>query len=34
LRGFLFIGIETHGRTSEELDAALARPLPIKAAAG
>jgi MFS transporter, putative metabolite:H+ symporter len=32
--GFLFIGIETRGRTIEELDAALARPLRIKAAAG
>jgi putative MFS transporter len=32
--GFLFIGIETRGRTIEELDAALARPVPIKAAAG
>jgi MFS transporter, putative metabolite:H+ symporter len=31
--GFLFIGIETRGRTIEELDAALARPVPIKAAA-
>jgi len=29
--GFLFIGIETRGRTIEELDAALARPMPIKA---
>jgi hypothetical protein len=32
--GFLFIGIETRGRTIEELDAALARPVPIRAAAG
>ena len=32
--GFLFIGIETRGRTIEELDAALARPVPIKAAGG
>ena len=32
--GFLFIGIETRGRTIEELDAALVRSLPIKAAAG
>jgi putative MFS transporter len=32
--GFLFIGIETRGRTIEELDAALARPVPIKAAVG
>ena len=31
--GFLFIGIETRGRTIEELDAALARPAPIMAAA-
>ena len=31
--GFLFIGIETRGRTIEELDAALARPVPIRAAA-
>jgi putative MFS transporter len=30
---FLFVGIETRGRTIEELDAALARPVPIKAAA-
>src|SRR6516164_9525951 len=30
---FLFIGIETRGRTIEELDAALVRSLPIKAAA-
>jgi hypothetical protein len=28
--GFLFIGIETRGRTIEELDAALARPVPIR----
>jgi hypothetical protein len=32
--GFLFIGIETRGRTIEELDAAVARPVPIKVAAG
>jgi putative MFS transporter len=32
--GFLFIGIETRGRTIEELDATLAGPVPIKAAAG
>jgi hypothetical protein len=32
--GFLFIGIETRARTIEELDAALARSVPIKAAAG
>jgi len=31
--GFLFIGIETRGRTIEELDAALAGPMPIKAPA-
>ena len=31
--GFLFVGIETRGRTIEELDAALAGPMPIKAAA-
>jgi hypothetical protein len=30
---FLFIGIETKGRTIEELDAALAGPAPSKAAA-
>jgi MFS transporter, putative metabolite:H+ symporter len=30
---FLFVGIETRGRTIEELDAALARPAPAKAAA-
>ena len=30
---FLFVGIETRGRTIEELDAALARPVPIKAVA-
>src|SRR5271167_3881440 len=30
---FLFIGIETRGRTIEELDAALSRPVPIRAAA-
>jgi putative MFS transporter len=30
---FLFIGIETRGRTIEELDAALVRPAPVKAAA-
>jgi MFS transporter, putative metabolite:H+ symporter len=29
--GFLFVGIETRGRTIEELDAALARPVPVKA---
>ncbi len=32
--GFLFVGIETRGRTIEELDAALARPAPVKVAAG
>jgi putative MFS transporter len=31
--GFLFVGIETKGRTIEELDTALARPVAIKAAA-
>ncbi len=31
--GFLFIGIETRGRTIEELDAAIARPVGIKVAA-
>ena len=31
--GFLFLGIETRGRTIEELDAALARPVLIKAGA-
>jgi hypothetical protein len=31
--GFLFIGIETRGMTIEELNAALARPVPIRAAA-
>ena len=31
--GFLFVGIETRGRTIEELDATLARPIPVKAAA-
>ncbi len=30
---FLFVGIETRGRTIEELDAALVRPTPAKAAA-
>jgi len=30
---FLFIGIETRGRTIEELDAALVKPAPAKAAA-
>jgi MFS family permease len=30
---FLFIGIETKGRTIEELDAALTGPVPTKAAA-
>jgi MFS transporter, putative metabolite:H+ symporter len=30
---FLFIGIETRGRTIEELDAALVQPAPVKAAA-
>jgi MFS transporter, putative metabolite:H+ symporter len=30
---FLFIGIETRGRTIEELDAALMRPVPLKTAA-
>jgi len=30
---FLFIGIETKGRTIEELDAALTGPAPAKAAA-
>jgi hypothetical protein len=30
---FLFIGIETRGRTIEELDAALAPPTPMKIAA-
>ena len=30
---FLFIGIETRGRTIEELDAALVRPAPVKIAA-
>ena len=30
---FLFIGIETKGRTIEELDAALTGPVPAKAAA-
>ncbi len=27
--GFLFVGIETRGRTIEELDAALTRPAPV-----
>ena len=27
--GFLFVGIETRGRSIEELDAALARPVPV-----
>ncbi|HEV2335741.1 MAG TPA: MFS transporter [Stellaceae bacterium] len=27
--GFLFVGIETRGRTIDELDAALARPVPV-----
>jgi MFS transporter, putative metabolite:H+ symporter len=31
--GFVFIGIETRGRTIEELDAAVARPVAIKVAA-
>ena len=31
--GFVLVGIETRGRTIEELDAALARPVPIKPAA-
>jgi MFS transporter, putative metabolite:H+ symporter len=31
--GFVFIGIETRGRTIEELDAAIARPVAIKVAA-
>ena len=31
---FVFVGIETRGRTIEELDAALARPAPVKVAAG
>jgi hypothetical protein len=30
---FLFIGIETRGRTIEELYAALAPPTPVKIAA-
>ena len=30
---FLFIGIETRGRTLEDLDAALVRPAPVKMAA-
>jgi len=30
---FLFVGIETRGRTIEELDAALARPVPGRVAA-
>jgi putative MFS transporter len=30
---FAFIGIETRGRTIEELDAALAQPVPVKIAA-
>jgi len=30
---FLFVGIETRGRTIEELDAALVRRAPVKAAA-
>jgi putative MFS transporter len=29
--GFLFVGIETRGRTIEELDAALVQPAPVKA---
>ena len=32
--GFLFVGIETRGRSIEELDAALTGPVPVKAAAG
>ena len=28
--GFLFVGIETRGRTIEELDAALVRPVPVR----
>ena len=28
--GFLFVGIETKGRTIEELDSALARPVPVR----
>ncbi len=31
--GFAFIGIETRGRTIEELDAALVATVPVKAAA-
>jgi MFS transporter, putative metabolite:H+ symporter len=31
---YLLIGIETRGRTIEELDAALVRPAPAKAAVG
>jgi putative MFS transporter len=31
--GFLFVGIETQGRTIEELDAALARRVPVTAVA-
>jgi len=31
---FLLIGIETRGRTIEELDAPLVKPAPVKAAAG
>ena len=29
--GFVLVGIETRGRTIEELDVALARPPPVKA---
>jgi putative MFS transporter len=32
--GFLFVGIETKGRTIEELDAALTRQAPVKVAVG
>ena len=32
--GFLFVGIETRGRSFEELDAALARPAPVRVPAG
>jgi len=31
--GFLFVGIETRGRTIEELDAALVRPVPVTSTA-
>jgi MFS transporter, putative metabolite:H+ symporter len=31
--GFLFVGIETKGRTIEELDTAIARPAPVRVAA-